>query len=158
MAEAGTEIPAFRRDVGIRLRRIEEHFRNREEAAKAAGVSKATLQRWVHGTADPSFEGLARLAAETGYSLDWLATGEGPERRGGAQLAPATSAPARDVVLLTVVLKEIEDWLDRSRRRLPARRKAEVVWFVYDQLQKDRSTGNETPPKTEVDRVLRLVV
>lgn len=62
--------------IGDRLREVERtHFRNRAEAAKAAGVAKSTFQNWVEGKSDPSFSGLARLAEEADFSLDWLAFG-----------------------------------------------------------------------------------
>ena len=67
--------------IGQRLRRIEAEFKNRSEAAAVAGVAKSTFQSWVFGQRDPSFVALVRLAEHTGYSLDWLATGEGPMRR-----------------------------------------------------------------------------
>lgn len=50
-----------------------------EAAAAVAEVSTSTFSSWVNGKADPSFEGLWRLAKAAGVSLDWLATGEGPK-------------------------------------------------------------------------------
>ncbi len=75
--EHGTTVPTFSRELGTRLREIENRFKNREEAAAACGVAKSTFQRWVEGKSDPSFEGLSRLADATGISLDWLAKGVG---------------------------------------------------------------------------------
>ena len=74
----GTSVPSFREKVGTRLRELEKRFKNRESAAKAAGVAKSTLQNWIEGNTDPSFEGLARLTAAVGASLDELATGRPP--------------------------------------------------------------------------------
>ena len=74
-ADLGSLPPTFRAEVGMRLRELEKRFTNREAAALAAGVAKSTFQRWVEGKSDASFEGLARLAKETGVSLDWLAYG-----------------------------------------------------------------------------------
>jgi len=77
-SELGAAVPSFRYELGTRLRNVESlHFRNRDEVATVAGVSKTTFWRWVEGGSDPSFEGLARIAAHTGVSLDWLATGRG---------------------------------------------------------------------------------
>lgn len=62
--------------IGDRLREVERtHFRNRSEAAQAAGVAKSTFQNWIEGKSDPSFSGLARLAEQAEISLDWLAYG-----------------------------------------------------------------------------------
>lgn len=72
---AGSTAQSFRSQVGNRLRALEKKFSNRAAAAKAAGVAKSTLQSWVEGKADPSFEGLTRLAAAAGVSMEWLANG-----------------------------------------------------------------------------------
>lgn len=54
------------------------------EAARIAGKSTDQLSGYVKGKNEPAFTPLANLAAATGYSLDWLATGEGPKRRKSA--------------------------------------------------------------------------
>ena len=52
---------------------------------------KGTVGNWMAGHKSlPGLEQAAKLARETGLSLDWLVTGEGPELRGGA-------APLADV-------------------------------------------------------------
>lgn len=79
---AKNPVPSFRHGVGIRLREAEKRFKNRADAAKAAGVAKSTLQNWIEGKTDPSFEGIVRLAQAANISVAWLATGEdemGPE-------------------------------------------------------------------------------
>lgn len=73
----GTAVPGFRAEVGTRLRELETRFKNRAAAAKAAGVAKSTLQNWIEGKSDPSFEGLVKLANAAGVSVEWLATGAG---------------------------------------------------------------------------------
>ncbi|WP_316978006.1 LexA family transcriptional regulator [Shumkonia mesophila] len=88
--EVGSRVPSFRSEVGSRLREVEKSFKNRATVAAVCGVSKSTFQNWVEGRADPSFEGLSRLSAETGISLDWLATGRGEMR----------AAARREAVLL----------------------------------------------------------
>lgn len=72
---------SFLYGVGDRLREAEQLFTNRTAAAEAAGVSKSTFERWVNGRTDLSLDGLARFAKATGYTLEWLAFGEGPKRR-----------------------------------------------------------------------------
>lgn len=75
--EDGTPLPSFKEQVGTRLREVEKKFPNRETASKIAGVAKSTLQNWIEGNSDPSFEGLSRLADAANVSLDWLAYGQG---------------------------------------------------------------------------------
>lgn len=100
-----TNFPSFRDEVGKRLREVEKRFRNRDEAAKAAGVAKSTFQRWVEGKADPSFEGLAKLALATDISLDWLASGRGAST--DERAAPAEAAVPLDEDLLGRVFEGI---------------------------------------------------
>ncbi|QPC44597.1 helix-turn-helix domain-containing protein [Kaustia mangrovi] len=90
MSEKDKAVPSFRTEVGNRLRELEKRFKNRAEAASAAGVAKSTLQSWIEGKADPSFEGLSRLAAKTGTSLDWLA-GRNLGDIGGEESSPSSS-------------------------------------------------------------------
>jgi len=75
MLAVTNDSPSFREQVGSRLRELEKRFANRSVAAEAAGVVKSTLQNWIEGRADPSFEGMARLARAAGVSVEWLATG-----------------------------------------------------------------------------------
>jgi transcriptional regulator with XRE-family HTH domain len=43
------------------------------------GVSPDALQRYIREENEPTFVVMARLSRASGYSLEWLATGEGPE-------------------------------------------------------------------------------
>ena len=116
------------KDIGTRLRAIESVFPNRARAAAAAGVAKSTFQSWVTGERDPSFIALARLCAATGFSLDWLATGEGPMRR--------TDGAARKQMdywreRLTTALLEYRAAIAKAGvRPLPA----ETAMLIRDQL------------------------
>ncbi len=47
------------------------------------------IPAYVSGTTKPSFEVIFRLASLANYSMDWLATGEGPKRRGATLAAVA---------------------------------------------------------------------
>ncbi|MGE0256967.1 MAG: S24 family peptidase [Alphaproteobacteria bacterium] len=95
MSEDGPGSPSFRAELGLRLREVENRFRNRADAAAAAGVAKSSLQRWIEGKSDASFEGLARLAEASGVSLDWLARGRGDIDAGGS--TPSSAVADRKV-------------------------------------------------------------
>lgn len=60
------------------------------ELARRIGVKRSAVTQWEHpaGTT-PSVEHLIQIAQETGLSFEWLATGRGPSRCEGAELAPA---------------------------------------------------------------------
>ena len=50
-------------------------------ASALVGVTEDSLSNWRDGRVNPSFHGIRTLAMAAGVSLDWLAFGEGPERR-----------------------------------------------------------------------------
>ncbi len=56
-------------------------FDSRAEAAKAANASKGAFESWVYGKSIPSFESLVQLTSSVNVSLDWLALGEGSQKR-----------------------------------------------------------------------------
>ncbi|MBP5857253.1 helix-turn-helix transcriptional regulator [Marivibrio halodurans] len=95
----GKDVPGFREDLGKRIRLVEQKFKNREEAARVAGVAKSTLANWIAGLADPSFASLARLAKATDTSLDWLAS--------GISQTPLVSAHDVESVILPRVATEL---------------------------------------------------
>jgi transcriptional regulator with XRE-family HTH domain len=70
---------AARAELGSRLRAMVEALGSQSVAAQAAQVSVRQLQMYLQGQTAPSFLAVARLAQATGYSLDWVFTGEGPE-------------------------------------------------------------------------------
>jgi len=63
-------------------------------AAEIAGVSVQQLGRVMRAKNAPSLVPLARLAEATGISLDWVATGEGPQRRGDPESVRPREVPA----------------------------------------------------------------
>lgn len=68
--------------VGARIGLIAESIGNRKSAAAAAGVSIASLQRYINDEVAAPFDCIARLAHAAGFSLDWIATGTGPQMKG----------------------------------------------------------------------------
>ncbi len=64
--------------IGTRIARVSEVIGGRAEAAKAAGVSGASLQRYIRNDNMPPFDVAARLCNAAGVSMQWLDSGEGP--------------------------------------------------------------------------------
>lgn len=54
------------------------------DMADRAGVSHTTVYRWINGESEPRRNALAAFAEANGIALQWLKTGEGPMREGGA--------------------------------------------------------------------------
>lgn len=60
-----------------RISAVVRLYGGRAAAARAAGISPDQLSRYVQGRSSPGFETLARMAAGSGISLDWLWSGSG---------------------------------------------------------------------------------
>lgn len=66
--------------LASRLRRVVEEIGTQADAARAARVSLRSMKRFLSGEAMPSAPIVAQLAAEGGWSTDWILTGKGRER------------------------------------------------------------------------------
>lgn len=67
----------YAEELGGRISQLIRRAGTLEDAARIAGVSTSTLRRWIRGTSSADFVPLWRLASAAGYSMDWLASGEG---------------------------------------------------------------------------------
>ena len=112
-----------RPEVSRRLRDALRFFPNRTAAARAAGVGKSSLQRWLDGESDPSFEGLASLAETAGISLDWLAYGRGNKYIDGP-LAEDTDQPINGsvvnglAIVPRILITDFADYDPGERRKI----------------------------------------
>lgn len=151
----GNQFPGFKAEVGKRIRELEKRFTNRAEAAAVAGVAKSTLQNWGDGQSDPSFEGLARLAAHTKTSLDWIATGAEADNT-NRQLKEdqedlSLTHVSIDCSLLQDVVEILEERLQKERRYLTPAKKARLISEVYA-LVAEREGENR--PHSATDRLV----
>lgn len=62
-------------ELGHRIKDVSDMIGDRSDAAKAAGVSIASLQRYIAG-AMPPFDAVVGLASRSGVSLDWFVSGD----------------------------------------------------------------------------------
>jgi len=75
--ETRKSLPSSIDKLGSRIKVVSDLIGDRSDAAQAAGVSVASLQRYLAG-AIPPFDVAAGLAFKAGINLQWLATGAGP--------------------------------------------------------------------------------
>lgn len=82
-------------ELATRVAAIIDSFSSRKSAAEAAGVSEDVVYDYVKARALPPLPALVNWAKATGFSLDWLATGQGPMRLDygltAQQLPPSTA-------------------------------------------------------------------
>lgn len=102
---------------------------SRKEAAKAAGVSVASLQRYIAEEVEPTFMAVAALADKTNVRLEWIATGEGEMRPQHARGAPLN----RDILI--DVIHVIEEQLQSGNLYLEPEKKAELIVLVYEEIR-----------------------
>ncbi|MEX0758758.1 MAG: helix-turn-helix transcriptional regulator [Tistlia sp.] len=152
-------LPSYRTELGKRLREVEKRFKNREEAAIAAGVAKSSLQRWVEGRSDPSFEGLAKLAKASGTSISWLAYGEGSMAAEPASIkagtSEATAGRAMDLDLMRNCIIAVEELIEELAREVEPTEKADIILRVYEGEQDARATGGAGLSGAEIVRLFR---
>ena len=71
-----------REALARRIRVMVDAAGTQAKAARMAQVSVRQIAAYVAGESAPPLLPLARLARETGISLDWVVDGRGPQRRG----------------------------------------------------------------------------
>lgn len=67
-------------ELAARVRRVVETIGTQADAARIARVSLRQMKKYLSGNTRISAKAAAPLCTETGFSLDWLLLGEGPER------------------------------------------------------------------------------
>ena len=143
-------VPSFRKELGTRLREVENRFKNRAEAAKAAGVAKSTLQNWIEGKADPSFQGLAALAKAANVSMDWLATGGQPDTTDSE-----ATAQEIDGKLMGLALEGVKKLYAEENARLDDRSAGELATRIYaETLEKCEGSDDPDDRKAALQLVL----
>lgn len=104
--------------------------------ARVLGVSARTYAYYEQGERVPDGEALAQLVAE-GWNVNWLLTGEGPERLSQFQVADARGryeSHALRMEALTLAVELIDSELERAGKTLPPEKRAAAYGLVYDEL------------------------
>ena len=118
---------ASREAFGARLAALADQQKSVERFAKDIGVSPSALRKWLKGHAEPRRDTLVALARAAGVSVEWLATGEGPMRRGRRAAEPPLGlAETRPVYGSAADLGDDYVLLPKGRATLPAGENPEV--------------------------------
>lgn len=67
--------PSFDHELGPRIDVVCRRIGSRSDAARAAGVTTAQLQRIMNRSSSPSLAVITNLAKESGASIEWIASG-----------------------------------------------------------------------------------
>lgn len=162
--KVGRSGPSSSAELGQRVTQMLDLLPTRKKAAEITRKNPDTITAWSKGEQLSTFDSLAELAAATGVSLDWVATGAGPMMRadlvaevGGKVVVmecKAQPAPV-DEETLSVAIQAVDEFLLERRLTLPPDKRAAVVATLYSLAADEESKGIASNPKT-VARLFRL--
>jgi len=124
-------------ELGNRIRVLVKAVGTQAEAARVAEVTPRQLSRFMSGQNAPSALPLARLAAKTGISLDWVMSGDGPMTR------PLSGIRATDPELLGRVVDGIAKVYEDANVRLPDIDLGRIAATEYDVIVASASDASE---------------
>jgi hypothetical protein len=118
---------------------------------RACGISDSVVRQYLAAKSDPSRAAIAKMAAQAGVNLAWLATGEGPMRPGDKappaqhQKEPAMEQPQAlgwdreshpfDMDLYQRCSQEVADWMKKEEVTLETYRRDILCGLVYGMSQ-----------------------
>lgn len=152
MKAASRSLSTQDENFGNRLLLIIRAIGGHKSAEQIAGVSSEMLYRYTRGDAQPTFRVAAKLAVSAGYSLDWLYSGEGPEKR--SEGVPSNEGGV-DTDLLETCIEALESALQETGTALPVEKKATVIKLLYQLAELDQKAGR--PVESHKAQVLTLV-
>ena len=129
--------------VSERLRAVREHLgKTQREMSSQLSLGVNTWQTYERDINLPSAQALLRLA-DLGFSLDWLATGEGTMLRaaGPTKPAPTEGEPQLDEALLADAIEVLEEWLAQREATLSSAKKARAAAALYEIGLEDQAKG-----------------
>lgn len=138
-------VPILAPGIGTRISAAAEQIGKRKAAAGAAGVSSDSLQRYIREEVEPTFSAVAGLAHAANVNLEWLATGEGPMKKGeGVAVAPLDRGVLQDVIVV------VEEFLQERGLCLEPEKKAELLVLLYEDVR-------EHEGKIDRARIIKIV-
>lgn len=138
----GPSVPILAPGIGTRIGVVAARLGVRKIAYKVAGVSSATLQRYIAGESAPAFDAMARLCVSAGVRMEWLATGEGPMLV--SEVAPLSHSQAArpDLGRLVDALALIDQALALTHRSADREARAKLAVMAYDVLGEEDSVAD----------------
>jgi len=113
--------------------------------ALQCGLSPTAMHQYVTGKSEPTRPALISIARNAEANLEWLLTGEGPQKKIKGECMI-------DGDLYDAIIESVEEYLAAGNKTLLPAKKLETYRYLYD-LFKDLPGVN----KEQVERTLRLV-
>ena len=142
--------------IGERIKQLRGKERQ-ELFAERFGVSRSTILRYESGYRDPDASFIIALCREYNVSANWLLFGEGYKNVGPTydNSNSASAEFANDEELLISILEAIEEYLADTNRKLPPKKKAQLIFALYYMfLDSEEKKVN----KAVVVRLIKLAV
>lgn len=130
-----SDVPVRLSGIGTRISACADILGTRKSAASAMGVSVDALQRYIREDNMPAFDAVARLCAAAHVRMEWVATGEGPERLDALQ-GNESQVARPDLAMLASAVEVLDRALDQAGATTinPAGH-AELLVAVYELLE-----------------------
>ena len=122
--------------------------------ARDVGIDEKSLRQYMAGATDPSRRTVIAMAKAGGVTVQWLATGEGPMRKGELGDASKThkaEALLFDPELLVDVVSGVEEGLVDAGATMDPEKKGQLLVAIY-QLYSDSGAA---PDKEAILRLVR---
>lgn len=130
-------------DLGERLRTIRGKISS-EEFAKEMGVSKNSVLNYESGKRTPDADYLLRLSKQYDINPIWLLSGEGAKKSW------------RGKEILRNLIIEVETLFAKENMSLPPDKKAELIWFMYEEAISKGDNVSEAKEDLVRGTIMRL--
>lgn len=120
--------------MGIRERLavVVKSFKSVRSLAEKVGCSEGTIRTWVNGKSYPDLKTAIDICDLTGYRVEWLCTGNGPERLDSSEaVTEKTSKSAIDSELLYKCGEIANDVKLEMSLNVTPKNYMQMVHFIY---------------------------
>ena len=116
-----------------RIKRIIALAGNADKLANSAGVSPSLIGKYLSGKTDPTRKKLIALADAANVNIEWLATGNGPMRKGEKEII--------DLELLGLIIAWLDYHEETTNEKISSTKKSIIIIYTYVQnLNADMSS------------------
>jgi hypothetical protein len=141
-----------------RLREVIDAYGSASGLAKTIERSEGAVRKWLRAESEPNVTDLRSVCEQTGTSIEWLVTGNGPREAhpSGVRDAPPppyqnTTREQLDTQLLEGILVAVQQELRQAGLDLPLVKQAMLVVTLYDLGYERKEVDREA-----VARLIRL--
>jgi len=112
-----------------RLGAVIQSEKSLNDFANKCGITGSLMRNYLYGKSLPGLDKLILLSNVAGVEIKWLATGEGPMKRGEE---PKKTPGHIDEELLEAVIEEVEELLKTIDKPTTPKQKTQLILALYD--------------------------